>query len=84
MPGQRNWQKGYMRFDPDIILQACIFEWVTQKIETVRIPEFVFRDFGMEPEDRCFCLADTLFPGGTWGIRKPQRGTGKGMGESLI
>lgn len=49
--------------DPEIILQSCIFEWVTERIETVKIPEFVFRDFGMEPEDRCFCLAETLFPG---------------------
>ena len=49
--------------DPEIILQACIFECVTQRMESVKIPEFVFRDFGMEPKDRYFCLADTLFPG---------------------
>ena len=49
--------------DSEIILQACIFECVTQRMESVKIPEFVFRDFGMEPKDRCFCLADTLFPG---------------------
>ena len=47
--------------DPEIILQACIFEWITQNIETVRIPDHVQEAFGLEPEDRCFRLADTLF-----------------------
>lgn len=47
--------------DPEIILQSCVFEWITQKIEEVKIPAYVFEAFGMEPEDRTFCLADTLF-----------------------
>ena len=47
--------------DPDIILQACIFEIITENIETVRIPDYVQEAFGLEPEDRCFRLKDTLF-----------------------
>ena len=47
--------------DPEIILQACIFEWVTTMVETVRIPDYVQKAFGLIPEDRCFCLADMLF-----------------------
>lgn len=47
--------------DPEIILQACVFEWITENIENVKIPAYVFEDFGMKAEDRCFCLADTLF-----------------------
>lgn len=47
--------------DPEIILQACIFEMITQNIETVRIPDHVQSAFGLEPEERCFRLADTLF-----------------------
>ena len=66
--------------DPEIILQACIFECVTQRMESVKIPEFVFRDFGMEPKDRCFCLADTVSRR-TGGICKPQRGAGEEWGN---
>ncbi|MBQ7840450.1 MAG: hypothetical protein IJ390_08220 [Lachnospiraceae bacterium] len=47
--------------DPEIILQACIFEMITQNIETVRIPDQVQAAFGFEPTDRCFRLEDTLF-----------------------
>ena len=47
--------------DPEVILQACIFEMITQNIETVRIPDHVQEAFGLKPEDRCFRLADTLF-----------------------
>lgn len=47
--------------DPDIILQACIFECIVECIEDIKIPEYVFSDFGMEPEDRTFRLCDTLF-----------------------
>lgn len=50
--------------DEEIILQACIFEWVTKKMENVRIPEEVQKAFGVQPEDRYFRLADTLFESG--------------------
>ena len=47
--------------DSRMILQSCVFEWIAQKIEEVKIPAYVFEAFGMEPEDRTFRLADTLF-----------------------
>lgn len=47
--------------DPEVILQACIFEMITKNIETVRIPDYVQEAFGLKPQDRCFRLADTLF-----------------------
>lgn len=47
--------------DPEIILQACVFEWVTQRMEEVKIPAYVFEAFGLEACDRTFCLADVLF-----------------------
>ena len=51
--------------DPEIILQACIFETVYREdLESVRIPAYVFEAFGLEPEDRCFRWEDcTLVPG---------------------
>ena len=59
-----------MRQIPEIILQSCVFEWITQKIEEVKIPAYVFEAFGMEPEDRTFRLADTLFIDESSGSKK--------------
>lgn len=47
--------------DPEIILQACVFEMITQGIEQVEIPLYVLRAFGQKEEKRCFRLQDTLF-----------------------
>lgn len=48
--------------DSEVILQACIFEAIFNELERVKIPEYVFRDFGEEPEDRCFNINEMLFP----------------------
>nr|WP_314460282.1 hypothetical protein [uncultured Clostridium sp.] len=48
--------------DPEIILQACIFEAVYRPIERIRIPALVFEAFGMAPEDRCFSFDQMRFP----------------------
>lgn len=41
--------------DPEIILQACIFEIVYREdLERTPIPARVFEAFGLPPEDRCF------------------------------
>ena len=48
--------------DPEIILQSCVFEIVTGGIENIKIPDYVFEAFGLQPENRCFRLEDALFP----------------------
>ena len=40
--------------DPEIILQACVFEIVTLQMNTQKIPAYVFEAFGKPVEDRCF------------------------------
>ncbi len=50
------------RADPDIILQACAFEIVTDQVNTLPIPERVFREFGQTPEDRHFSLDAMRYP----------------------
>lgn len=47
--------------DSEVILQSCVFEWITRRMETVEIPDYVFEAFGMEPEHRSFRLDDALF-----------------------
>ncbi|MCR5207911.1 MAG: hypothetical protein K6C14_05475 [Eubacterium sp.] len=48
--------------DPEIILQACIFEALYREdVEHVKIPEFVFDAFGLPFEDRYFNYDACLF-----------------------
>ena len=51
---------------PDVVLEACIFEIVTQEVEQVPVPEWAFSALGMLPEKRSFRYEDMLYP-------KPQR-----------
>lgn len=44
--------------DPEIILQACVFEIVTMGMNTQKIPAYVFEAFGKPVEDRCFRWED--------------------------
>ena len=49
--------------DPEIILQACIFEAIYRTdVQNVKIPAWVFEAFGLPPEDRCFNYDACLFP----------------------
>lgn len=50
--------------DPDMILQAGIFEIVTTQVERVPIPDWVFAEFKLTPESRSFRYADMLSDGG--------------------
>jgi hypothetical protein len=50
--------------DPDMILQACIFEIVTTEVEQVPVPPWAFAAFGLPAETRNFRYADMLYPDG--------------------
>ncbi len=54
------------RRDPDLILQAAIFEAVTPDIEKVPVPEWLFAEFGLPAETRNFRYAEMLYPAGSW------------------
>ena len=52
--------------DPEIILQACIFEALYREdVENVKVPAFVFEAFDLPYEDRCFDYDACLFEHGT-------------------
>ena len=61
------------RADPEMILQACIFEIVTSQVEQVPVPEWALVALGMPPEKRNFRYADMLYPDGR---RRDQWGKG--------
>ncbi len=50
--------------DPDMILQACIFEIVTTQADQVPVPEWVFAAFGQPAEKRHFRYTEMLYPNG--------------------
>lgn len=57
--------------DPEIILQACIFEAVYHYEDRFKVPDYVFEAFGLPVEERGFRVKDMLFPeqpkGSIWG-----------------
>ena len=55
--------------DPEIILQSCVFEIVTQRMEEVEIPAWVFEAFGKPVEKRCFRWKEAVIPG-FWDARE--------------
>ncbi len=52
--------------DPQIILQAGIFEAVSTMVETLTIPEWVFTAFDLQPERRTFRYPAMLYPDGRY------------------
>jgi hypothetical protein len=50
--------------DPEMILQACIFEIVTSQVNQVPVPEWAFVALGQPVEKRNFKYADMLYPDG--------------------
>jgi hypothetical protein len=50
--------------DADIVLEACVFETVTPKINEIAIPDWVFTAFGLPVERRNFRFDDIIYPEG--------------------
>jgi hypothetical protein len=50
--------------DPEMVLQACIFEIVTTQVEQVPVPDWAFAALGQPVEQRNFRYADMLYPNG--------------------
>jgi hypothetical protein len=50
--------------DPDIVLEACVFETVTPKINQIAIPDWIFTAFGLPVETRNFRFDDIIYPEG--------------------
>jgi hypothetical protein len=62
--------------DPEMILEACIFEIVTTEVEQVPVPEWAFAALDMKAEARHFRYADMLYPSGK---RQDQWGKGSSV-----
>ena len=63
-PGQKAFIESLHEKDPDIVLEACLFEHVTPAVETLKIPRSTFEAFGLPYEDRHFSYPAMLNPSG--------------------
>ena len=52
--------------DPDLIFQGAMFETVSTRVNDIPVPEWVFRAFGKEPEERNFRFDDIRDEGGLY------------------
>jgi hypothetical protein len=50
--------------DPEMIVQACIFEIVTSQVDQVPVPDWAFAALGMPAEKRNFRYEDMLYANG--------------------
>jgi hypothetical protein len=50
--------------DPDVILQACVFEIVTDQVNQVPVPDWAFKALNMPVEKRNFRYESMLYPDG--------------------
>jgi hypothetical protein len=48
--------------DRDVVLQAAVFEIVTESVGEVPVPDWVFQEFALSPQTRNFDYAKMLFP----------------------
>ncbi len=62
--------------DPDLILQACIFEIVSRDVNDLAVPQWAFEELGRPVESRNFRCEEMIYPSG--------RGTNQwGQGSSV-
>lgn len=50
------------RADPEMILQACIFEIVSRDVNDLAVPAWAFEELGRPVETRAFRYGDMLYP----------------------
>jgi len=50
--------------DPELVLQACIFEIVSRDVNNLAVPAWAFEELGRPVEQRSFRYEDMLYPSG--------------------
>lgn len=50
--------------DPEMILQACVFETTHTNVNNIPVPDWVFEEFGLPAESRNFRYDDMLYENG--------------------
>ncbi len=50
--------------DPEMVLEACVFEIVGPRVEQIAVPDWVFATFGRPAEKRNFIYNNIIYPAG--------------------
>src|SRR5258707_1567784 len=50
--------------DPEMVLEACVFETVSPRVDRIAVPDWVFRAFGQPGEQRNFVYTNIIYPMG--------------------
>src|SRR5208282_2777142 len=50
--------------DPEMVLEACVFETVGPRVSQIAIPDWVFTAFGLPVEKRNFIYENIIYPAG--------------------
>jgi hypothetical protein len=61
-------------FDPEVVFQGCLFEQVSKDVNNLKIPAWVFTDFGLPIEDRTFSCDAIIKREGRTGNPSGRRG----------
>lgn len=64
--GQRNFIRWVHQQDGDVIFEACVFECISTAVNAIAIPAYVFRAFGLPPEQRNFSFDAMCFSDGSY------------------
>jgi hypothetical protein len=67
--------------DPDIVLEACVFETVSARVNNIAIPDWVFTAMGQPVQQRNFRYDDMIYPEGQ---RRPMGRNAQVPDESKI
>jgi hypothetical protein len=67
--------------DPELVLEACVFETVSPKVNQIAVPGQVFAAFGLPVEQRNFRYDDIIYPEGQ---RRPMGRNSQVPDESRI
>ena len=57
--------------DPEMVLEACVFETVGPRVERIAVPDWVLIAFGLPVQKRNFIYDDMIYPqdsGGRWAM----------------
>ncbi|WP_193212829.1 hypothetical protein [Luteolibacter marinus] len=57
--------EGLHEADPDIIVQACIFEIISKDVDRIPVPAWAFEDLGLPVETRNFRYDDIIYADGS-------------------
>lgn len=57
--------------DPDMVLEACVFEIVGQRVSQIPIPDWVFTAFGHPVTNRNFICENMIYPANMRRSKRP-------------